>query len=565
MKKKDFLIGIGIILLVLIVWGIKRQIYICGDGVCHQKKEFRTDICSKDCGGKTQNIPDVENSNQPYACYVKSIEKIGTGSFPKWSPDGTLIAFNKLVDNVYEIFVMKPDGSGVKCLTCNKLQLPKRGHKGQPYWHPNGKYLVFTVQNTDYKPMLKGYAEQPDVGRNHNVWIMTADGSQFWQMTDYPENWGVIKPTFSNDGTKIFWNEEFMMEKYPRGKWIDIIPHSGSFWNPLNYIFRRGEELGAWRVVYADLYFDGEIPEIENIQKLNPPKDFTLIEASGFIPNNNGFICSYADLKRIGWRGLWGDIYTMDLKGTNMEQLTFSAYNHDENAEYSPDGQKIVWSSSVGEPGRGGIDLYLMDANGKNKARLTYFGEKSSKKYLGDDYSCRELGWSPDGKKLVFSFGTNYRPYLKDQSYYFDNLYLLTFAGSCGKLSGSHNTLTPTINTLFPEKLEIQVVSSKSLYRKGEKVEIQVTNNGLQTISYYSGPGCGLAFEYKVDTKWRSQHLCFTCSWASSKAPCILRTIAPNTSIKIIRPIEKQIPSGTYRAVFSYIDGRVYSEKFQIL
>jgi len=434
MKKKYLLIGIGIILLVLIVWGVKRQMFRCGDGVCHQKKEFATRICPKDCGINTLSIPNVENSNQPSECRVKSIVNLGEGSFPKWSPDGSLIAFNKLVNNVYEIFTMRPDGSDIKCLTCDKPQLPKNGHKGQPYWHPNEEYLVFSAQNTNYKLHREGYAEQPDAGRNHNVWIMDKDGEKFWQITDYPENWGIIKPTFSHDGTKIFWNEEYMMEKYPKGKWTDIIPHPGSYWSYANFIFRKGEELGAWRVVYADLTFKDEAPSISNIKKIDPPQNYTVIEISGFTSDDQGFLYSYADLEKTKGKDMWGEIYTTNLSGRDLKQLTFSVYNHDENAEYSPNGNKIAWSSSPGLPGIGGVDIYLMDANGENKGRLTYFGEKSNKDYLGSDYSCRELSWSPDGKQIAVSFGTNWRPYEKDQSYYFDNLYLLTFEGACGRL-----------------------------------------------------------------------------------------------------------------------------------
>jgi hypothetical protein len=433
-KKKYLLVGIGIIFLIFLAWGIKRQQSTCGDGVCHRKREFETGICPQDCGTNTLAIPDVENSGQPPECRVKSIAKIGEGSFPKWSPDGKLIAFNKLVNKTYEIFTMRPDGTEAQCLTCNKPQLPQNSHKGQPYWHPNGKYIVFTAQNTAYKLSGKGYAEQPDSGHNHNVWMMTANGEKFWQLTDYPENWGVIKPTFSRDGTKIFWNEEYMMEEYPQGKWTDIIPHPGSYWNLLNYVFRRGEELGAWRVVYADLSFaeDGT-PKISNIKKVNPPQGFTLLEASGFTPNDNGFLYSYADLKRANGKDMWGDLYTTDLTGGDFKQLTFSVYNHDENAEYSPSGNKIAWSSSPGDPGKGGVDIYLMDADGKNKARLTHFGDPPEADYLGTDYACRELGWSPDGTQIAVSFGSNWRPYKKNQSYYFDNLYLLIFGGACGQ------------------------------------------------------------------------------------------------------------------------------------
>ena len=127
-------------------------------------------------------------------------------------------------------------------------------------------------------------------------------------------------------------------------------------------------------------------------------------------------------------------------------------------------------------------------------------------------------------------------------------------------------TAAPVTTTPFSGKSdEIQVISSKSLYHKGEEVEIQVTNYSSQTISYEVGPGCGVSFERKVDSKWQPQHLCLTCFWASSKIACFPETIAPNAWIKISRPIESQTPSGTYRAVFNYFNSTVYSSEFTIL
>lgn len=33
--------------------------------------------------------------------------------------------------------------------------------------------------------------------------------------------------------------------------------------------------------------------------------------------------------------------------------MTFAPFVHDENPEFSPDGEKIVWSASQGDPGEG--------------------------------------------------------------------------------------------------------------------------------------------------------------------------------------------------------------------
>ena len=41
----------------------------------------------------------------------------GYDNFPLWSPRGDLIMFSRLADGDYEIYTIKPDGTGVKRLT----------------------------------------------------------------------------------------------------------------------------------------------------------------------------------------------------------------------------------------------------------------------------------------------------------------------------------------------------------------------------------------------------------------------------------------------------------------
>ena len=68
-------------------------------------------------------------------------------------------------DRYFNIFVMNADGSGEKCLTCDKL--PK--HNGNPAWHPSGKYIVFTVEKKE-NPYWQKYIKT-------ELWIMDADGN----------------------------------------------------------------------------------------------------------------------------------------------------------------------------------------------------------------------------------------------------------------------------------------------------------------------------------------------------------------------------------------------------
>ena len=354
--------------------------------IIHSKTKFVNEIFS---------VNDVGNNS---IFNLKLIRK--GGGFPKWSPATNLIAFTELVGDNYEIFTMTPDGKNVTCLTCNKKALENCGHRGQPYWHPSGNYLIFTAENKNYKRKGIGVTSLPGVGRNHNIWIMNSNGSQFWQITDYPENWGAIRPSFSHDGTKICWSEEYSMEKYPRG----------SFWGWLNLLLRPGEELGLWRIKMANISFENGTPKIYDIKSIELPRGLSLLEGEGFTPDDDGFICSICDLAENGGRAFWGDIYIVDFKGNIVKRLTFTPYQHDENAEFSPDGSKIVWSHSPGFGREGypgiGEELYLMEADGSNKIRLTYFTNLSYPEY--DKYAkhCAEITWSPDGKNIVFGHGS---------------------------------------------------------------------------------------------------------------------------------------------------------------
>ena len=367
--------------------------------------------------GCTHNNNGTNNGNDPKEYQIKSLEIIGDGAFPKWSLDGDLIAFTKEGIDMndphgisYQIYTVKPDGNEIECLTFNKSGLSNTRWRGQPYWHPSGEYIVFTAETAEYPRQGIGTSARPGLGRNHNIWIMTADGNKFWQITDYTDNWGSIRPGFSHDGKTLCWNEEFSMEKYPNGRPTDpdddpYTPghqgHPGSYWGWENFDYRIGEELGAWRINLADISFENGEPEISNIRHITPPDGFTLIEGAGFTPNDDGFIYSYANLAENEGNGIWGDIYISDLNGVLLERLTKTPFKHDENPEFSPDGKKILWNHVNGNPGDG-EELWIMDADGSNKVRLTYFTDPDHDEYDPIARQITEIAWSPDGKSVVF-------------------------------------------------------------------------------------------------------------------------------------------------------------------
>jgi Tol biopolymer transport system component len=104
------------------------------------------------------------------------------------------------------------------------------------------------------------------------------------------------------------------------------------------------------------------------------------------------------------------DIYVMDIDGKNVKRLT-SELGYEGGAFFSPDGKKIVYrayhpktpeeierykkrlSENLIEPNV--FEIWIMDADGKNKRQVTNLGVASFAPFF-----------TPDGKRIIFS--TNY-------------------------------------------------------------------------------------------------------------------------------------------------------------
>ena len=114
-----------------------------------------------------------------------------------WSPDGKRLAFDSdRTDHtpndsrhVNDVFVMRPDGTGVKKLTDSK------GVNGDDAWSPNGSSIAFDSD----RGSSKGFSA---------IYIMRANGTKLRQLTDPKPPLSDYKPRFSPDGTHLVFTRE---------------------------------------------------------------------------------------------------------------------------------------------------------------------------------------------------------------------------------------------------------------------------------------------------------------------------------------------------------------------
>jgi Tol biopolymer transport system component len=99
----------------------------------------------------------------------------GYDNFPLWSPRGDLIMFSRQAAGDYEIYTVKPDGTGVKRLTF------ARGNDAHQAWAPDGEHIAFASSRMGFKDEIT-YTDAPQP--YGELFVMRYDGSDLQQLTD---------------------------------------------------------------------------------------------------------------------------------------------------------------------------------------------------------------------------------------------------------------------------------------------------------------------------------------------------------------------------------------------
>lgn len=306
-----------------------------------------------------------------------------------------------------DIFVMEPDGSGRRCLSCDiqsvndraaAVLAARRGDHddnptnddlpgfflGQPEWHPDGRHLIMQVENVNSR---HDYTSFQSFGRDQDLWILdTVDLSAAPVLEHTQAGAAFLHPRLSRSGDTAIFSAR-------AGGYGNIWGQSGQYW----YLAVAGFNIDA-------------SPPTSMIQGIayKAPNGNGFYETTGFLIDSDTDL-SYSFTAAGGGGAVPGfvdDGYATSDPYTSGTHVAGTADDWDEKPRYSPSGQNIAIMSnrfqSDWTPTDGAAalcsELYLGPPGGALH-QLTDF--KSFDRYAGKKLLVSDHEWNRSGDELV--------------------------------------------------------------------------------------------------------------------------------------------------------------------
>lgn len=266
------------------------------------------------------------------------------------------VAYNRPDGNgYYKIYIADYDGG-------NEVQLthpdwPTNRHQWAEEWDPTGQYLYCYIEKEEYvtendhnripEDAIPGYGAYTD------LWIITRDGSQTWQITNFPNDYdyGICHGAISQDGTMFAWTERIQAPVF-----LDNNLMAGA------YVFK-----------VADVTMSPQ-PTLSNIRVFQPGGLLAGGEVES-ISNNKTDILVYSTFES---QSIFETpIYRINIATGETTKLTTQSFA--QAPTYTPNGEHIVYMTGQDcdiFPGQlQGADWWIMDTDGSNKRRLTFMNK----------------------------------------------------------------------------------------------------------------------------------------------------------------------------------------------
>ncbi len=359
----------------------------------------------------------------------------GYTSFPRFSADGTQLAFTSQYDGNTEVYVIPAEGGVPRRLTTSAT-LSRDDISDR--MGPNN--LVIAWENT--KPLVVFRSRMKSFNDFIGQLFTVGLDAELPQQLPVPRG-GFV--SFSPDDSKMAFNRvfrEFRTWKHYRGGmaddiWIydlkngttenltnnpsqDICP----MWGPDNHIYFISDRDGRMNLFSIDL----ASKELKQLTRFNDfdikfpsmGKDVIVFEQAGYIwrydpgtgqaapvpiqikedfaSGRASFLdaskhAESVDLAPDGERAIVvarGDLFSVPMKEGAVRNLSRTSNAHERDAVWSPDGKLIAYNSDV----TGENELYIRSQDGKGQSQQITSG--------ADTYYYHPI-WSPDSKKLLWA------------------------------------------------------------------------------------------------------------------------------------------------------------------
>jgi Tol biopolymer transport system component len=286
-----------------------------------------------------------------------------------------------------EVYVVRPDGSGRTCVTCDAASI-RKGFVGQPAWHPDGEHLVVQVENDNSERQVWNHLS---FGIDNDLWLIRRDGSGARRLWASRDKHAALHPHFSPDGKRLVF-----AERVPTGRLLD---------RPL---MRRRAPAGesqweGWRIHFADVDLSRPGEAALSNHRAIEPNGPGFYETHGFAPDGR-IVYSFT----AGGAAYVDDCYSARPDGSDVRNLTRSRATWDEHARYSPDGRRLAFMSSRFQP-----DLVFPGPRPRALRAELYVSEEGGAPRQVTDMNARlgrpvvvsDFDWDRAGRRIVFLAG----------------------------------------------------------------------------------------------------------------------------------------------------------------
>lgn len=306
---------------------------------------------------------------------IRLTSDLGADRSPSWSPDGRHIAFIRTTDDEDSI-ILVPAERGAEQVLHSVGRLGRGDALGQSVsWSPDGKSLLYSEKKSLFTPFQ---IKQLSVENREKQTLTSPPAGSIGDRLPIISPAGDILAFVSrrtNETDDIYLVPISGGE--PRRLTSDNLIISGMVWTPdgrdLIYSSNRGGAQHLWKISAA-----GGTPERLAAGEENP--DTLAMSVQG---RRLAYSSTTSDMN------IWKIEVPDTLGKTVSPPLKLIASTRTDNSpQYSPDGKKIVFTSSR----TGSLEIWTCDADGSNSSRVTSIGGA----HLGTPR------WSPDGRQIVF-------------------------------------------------------------------------------------------------------------------------------------------------------------------